>query len=357
MNACCVSKNVRILGLVFFMLLFTFKMFCFTNDSLSAITHGLPITKAVLWGHKLHTHTHSYIHYAFHKAFKYLGFDTYWLDNKDDISKIDLSGALFITESQVDQKIPLRDDCFYIIHYFRDFDKYKHLIEIGHCILMLPYRKEFIHDFQTQLDDYVFYNLNKKTLYMPWATDLLPYEIDEIKKELPSIKKEKVARFIGTCWGGGPGGNIGEANRFRKACDESGIPFEVVGGWQCGMNISPEENINLIKKAYLAPAIQGQLQCDIWYIPCRIFKNISCGQLGITNSEAVYKMFNKKVVYNPDPYKLFFDAMKKMGTLDINEIYELMDFVKTKHTYINRIDALLTFLARVNNYTNLGSLE
>ena len=31
------------------------------------------IKQVVIWGHKLHTHTHSYIHYGFYKAFNKLG--------------------------------------------------------------------------------------------------------------------------------------------------------------------------------------------------------------------------------------------------------------------------------------------
>lgn len=72
--------------------------------------------KVVLWGHKLHSHTHSYIHWGFERAFKYLGYETYWFDGGDNVSNFDFSGSLFITEGQVDQAIPLRDDCLYILH-------------------------------------------------------------------------------------------------------------------------------------------------------------------------------------------------------------------------------------------------
>lgn len=317
-----------------------------TEVPLFEITHGLPINKAIIWGHKLGTHTHSYIHYAFYKTFKHLGFETYWLDNNDDISRLDLSNAIFITEGQVDQKIPLRDDCFYVLHYIRDMGKYEHLLNIGHAIKMFPYKKEYVSDFKNKLDEYVFYNIGTKSIYMPWATDLLPNEIDTIKKELPTLKRDYTAVFIGTVWGG-EYGNVDKVSLFKRACKEYGIPFKILGGWQQAMNISPEENIHLTQKAYLAPTIVGQWQCDNWYIPCRIFKNISYGQLGITNSETVYNLFNKKIVYNPDPYRLFYDAIDRMQHADINATYELMDFVKTKHTYINRIDSLFYFLALV----------
>jgi hypothetical protein len=61
------------------------------------------IDKVVIWGHKLHTHTHSYIHEGFFRAFENLGYPTYWFDKLDDIADFDFSNTFFITEGQVDQ--------------------------------------------------------------------------------------------------------------------------------------------------------------------------------------------------------------------------------------------------------------
>ena len=75
--------------------------------------------KVVLWGHNIHngsTHTHSWIHYAFVKAFKYLGIDTYWHDDTTDQTSFDYSNCFFITEGQVCDNIPLREDCLYVLH-------------------------------------------------------------------------------------------------------------------------------------------------------------------------------------------------------------------------------------------------
>ena len=46
--------------------------------------------RVIIWGHKLHTHTHSYIHYGFYKAFKHLNYDVYWLDEDDIHSELHL---------------------------------------------------------------------------------------------------------------------------------------------------------------------------------------------------------------------------------------------------------------------------
>jgi len=74
------------------------------------------IKQVVLWGHKLHSHSHSYIHGAFYKAFTFLRYKTLWLNNLDNISNINFEETLFITEGQVDQNIPIRSDCYYVIH-------------------------------------------------------------------------------------------------------------------------------------------------------------------------------------------------------------------------------------------------
>jgi hypothetical protein len=300
--------------------------------------YGIPFNKVVLWGVKLHSHTHSYIHWAFSRAFEYLGYPVYWLDNSDDISELDLSNALFITVGFADQKIPLREDGWYILHNVTPHKyKYDNLFQQGHCVIMQVYTHECLQHNITWLDNYVGYDFCGTTLYMPWATDLLPYEIDAIKKQVPSIKKDFVVSFVGSKWGGSQG-NYNELEQFEQACRAYGIPFTI------STKVELNEHIAQVQKAYIAPAIQGDWQCKHGYIPCRIFKNISYGQFGITNSETVYKLFHKKIIYNPDPYTLLFNAMDRIPNVTLEQQYELMDFVRDKHTYLNRIDDLLKVL-------------
>jgi hypothetical protein len=299
---------------------------------------ALPIKKVVIWGHKLHSHTHSYIHWAFHRAFTHLGYETYWLDNRDDVSGIDFSNSLFITESQVDQKIPIRDDCWYILHNC-DGRKYKHLFEQNRAIILQVYTHDCLPRNVVKVDECIYIDRQDKTVYMPWATDLLPHEIDA-NKAYVGVPKQNTFVFIGTI-GGGEFGNHDQMNAFTKAAHEQHIAFDRV------TNCSMEENIARVQHAYMAPSLQGSWQVRQGYVPCRIFKNISYGSFGITNSETVYKLFHEKIVYNSDCYQLFYDAKEKIDDLNVNELYELMDFVKEKHTYINRIELLLSFLEEV----------
>ncbi len=304
------------------------------------------VDKVVIWGHKLHSHTHSYIHWGFDRAFKHLGYDTYWFDRNDNVTSFDFSNCLFITEGQVDQNIPVRDDCYYIIHNCKP-DKYQHLLKNGHAIILQVYTHDCLDRKEPALSKCFHYDLNQPIIYMPWATDLLPHEIDAVKKQLPTVIKNNTnAQFNGSAGMGGLHGNKNAIDAFKKACQEQGKTFTVRGAGSCSM----EENIATIQSAYIAPALQGEWQCKQGYIPCRIFKNISYGAMGVTNAPTVYELFEKKIVYNADAHQLFYDAQKQLETWTLEDQYALMDLVRDKHTYLNRIESLFSFFEMAQKF-------
>jgi len=296
--------------------------------------------KVVIWGHKLHSHTHSYVHNGFYNAFHYLGYPTYWFDDQDALSGFDFAHTLFITEGQVDKNIPIRDDCEYMLHNCTDA-KYRSLPKKNTLTFQVFTDSIFSVPHLTKVDHCIYYDLIGRCIYMPWATDLLPYEIDAVKQTLPFSNSLKEAYWVGTV-GDGLFGNIHQLKPFMNACEENGIRFVVKH------HLSLPEHIAAIRSSFIAPAIVGKWQLEQGYIPCRIFKNISYGKMGVTNSRHVYELFDKKIVYNPDTYQLFFDAREKMQTMTLDELFELMDLVKTKHTYINRVQVLLDFLHLVH---------
>lgn len=299
-----------------------------------------PFRQVVIWGHKLHSHTHSYIHYAFERAFKHMGYTTYWLDKNDALSGIDFANSLFITEGQVDQNIPLRTDCRYILHNCNGA-QYKELFDAGNCIILQVYSHDCLKRNDEKIDPCIHIDRLNKIIYMPWATDLLPYEIDQVKAHIQDKRKENAVYMIGTIGGGDQFENQSKHDAFKRACIKNRVK------WANPSHLSAQENKELIQRSLVAPAIQGQWQCDNGYIPCRIFKNISYGQWGATNSKAVWELFNKKIIFNEDTYQLFFDALQKARQGTLEELYEQMDFVRDNHTYINRIEKLLWFLDQV----------
>lgn len=301
------------------------------------------IKQVVLWGHKLHSHTHSYIHAAYVKAFTYLGYKTLWLDNSDNISNIDFAGSLFITEGQVDDKIPKRQDCYYILHN-TDGKKYDSIPNENKFVLQV-YTDDVIkcHKGIPIRADLLYY-YSGDCLFMPWGTDLLPYEIDENIKKVSNneINTKNQVIFVGS--------TIEPWDKVRDFCNRNGIQYKEY------TSVSFDENIKLIQESLLAPAVQSTWQVDNSYIPCRIFKNISYGKMGMTNNATVLRMFCGKIIHSRDIDTLMQKGLdfENSDPLEKKEsIIDLMEFVRDNHTYLHRIKTMFWFFNNIINKPNL----
>ncbi len=302
----------------------------------------------IIYGHKLHSHTHSYIHWGFYRAFKHLGYDVHWLDDSDfepnsnltsfmvDSAKFEFQDCLFITEGQVCKNMPILKGNSYILHNCYDEQMWQkiHAEDINYLKLQV-YTDDVLNYADAKLiEPCTYYDAVGRILYMPWSTDLLPHEIDVH----PTTERTNISNWIGTI-GDGEFGNRNEVNAFINACRDNGIDF------QHANNLSMEENRQKISESYMAPAIVGTWQKRNSYIPCRIFKNISYGQFGITNSKRVQDLFEGKLVYSEYEYELFglMEEKRKSPTYR-QELTDLITIVRDNHTYVNRINTLLSVL-------------
>jgi hypothetical protein len=272
-----------------------------------------------------------------------MGYETYWLDDNDDISNFDFSNSIFLSEEQSSKKMPLRKDCKYILHHIVGNDnteKYNGL----NCVNLNVFNKKCLN-FE-KINDYTFIDKGN-FLYQPWATDLLPQEINLNDINFP---REDNIYFIGSV---STGWNdiFKECTEFTRAAKTKNLNFIIKGGYtgsiitdllKCeGGFVSVEDSINFIKKSYFSPIFQSIEQREMQYIPCRIFKNISYGQYPITNCNHLNFIFPDKLIYNENTYDLFFDAERKKNK---EILKELMNEVKEKHTFINRINQILKIL-------------
>lgn len=324
--------------------------------------------KVIIWGFPLYSHTHSFVHAGWYKGFKSLGYETYWFHDKEFPLDFDYENTLFISEGYADEKIPINNSSIYVIHVCKNPKKYLYqgarLIDLRHNVKFLQdYSYEYTMNKANlqKIDEVSYYEksasdsaLREKyrnnisgyeALYISWATDLLPSEInfDDI-----NIKKTDEIYYIGSYWSA----NRLELEIFRNECIKNKINFIVRDPWK--ERTTFEENKRLIQISYMAPDIRGSgVTCadseiekcnhlSIGFIPCRTFKNISYGQLGITNSPAVNELFNGRIIYNSNLSQLFYDAKNNLQNHEL--IREQMDFVKNKHTYINRINSILSVI-------------
>jgi hypothetical protein len=293
--------------------------------------------KWVMWGAKNSCNTFSHIHEAFLRTLKFLGKDATWLDGSDDISGIDFTNTLFLTMNCVMGGMPQRKDCLYVVHNGNDpasklFLKGLNVLIYGVHILSNTYGPDV-----TEIGPDIYFDLKHGVIQFYWATDLLPHEIEANKPKKAFNSESRVSTFVGSI-DGMKGGYLKD---FERACKENGVECKYYGGYNGGRTVSIEEHIQLIKDSYVCPALQGRDQVEQGYMSCRLFKNISYGQMGLTCSDYANKLFGGKLIYNPDAYKLFYDAKERLPHIPVEELHALMDEVAAKHTYLNKIDGII----------------
>lgn len=299
----------------------------------------MKFNKVVIWGYPLNTHTHSFIHASFYKAFKSLGYDTFWFSD-DNYENIDFKDCLFITAGEQEKNIPLIKDSYYVLHNVNS----KKYLDKGCKILVLQtHTKRDTLPNDVIINNYTTYSKGEiGTLYTCWATDLLPDEID--LSQAKNIKNPKSCLWIGT-FGDSTGvfQNGTELDPFFSLCRINGIEVIKINPWSSP--VSFEKNKSMVNNSFIAPSIQGPWQIENRYIPCRIFKHISYGHMGYTNSSAVNEIFKGELVYERNSSDLFNKSIEFKNKPDhLERLRYLMNEVKEKHTYVNRINQIMECL-------------
>lgn len=291
--------------------------------------------KFVAFGCKNASSTHSYIHYAYQRAFESLGWDSYWLDNPD-VHNFDFSDSLILTLGGWDGGLPVRKDCKYILHNC-DTKRYEEVLD--QSIILQVYTTDVHTRDVEKIEDFTYYQKDRQfgapTLYQPWATDLLPNEIQDLTSI--NFTENKLVNWVGSIWNDNNQGNIEELNNLAAALERRGIRLQK-------KSVGYDENKSAIDESYISPAIQGKWQLEKGYIPCRIFKNISYGHFGITNSKFVNDLFNGEIVFDTDIEQLVEKSLQKRSNITLDELNSQITFVRDKHTYINRVENILRFI-------------
>jgi hypothetical protein len=327
-------------------------------------------SKVVIWGFPLHTHTHSYIHYGWHKAFTYLGYPTYWFDDTNVPTDFDFNDCLFITEGYADTNIPIVSTSIYYVHIAIHPEKYlnkvKRFIEIRYLVDSIKdcnYNYVLDKSKCRKISDCTYYEklhdngglakyhenplpMEYECVYTCWATDLLPHEI---KDEFIGLPKDNKIYWFGSA----NHRNTREIAIFYEECMKNGIEFLTNDPWQ---NPQPFDVVQeYTRRSLMSPDFRGggdprkmalgetgSCHKSIGYIACRLLKSISYGHLGITNSRHAYELLEQTPVYNSDERQLFYDAVQHLNNYEL--IRKQMAIVREKHTFLNRIHDLLSIL-------------
>ena len=294
----------------------------------------------------------------------------FWMDDSDaeKAQSMDWEGTLFITEHNVNKKIPCRSDCLYLSHYVDEGD-YAGVPKENILVLKMSQRDFTEEDKDwgkgVQYEELSFGNRweyhaevdGYHCLYLYWASDLLPREIDEnialLENDKLEDKIKNEVHFVGhmeEIW-----------VYFMYLLGDRGIPFHKHGASfsvHSHANRSIEENIDLIQTSLIAPALQSDHQVKHRYLPCRIFKNISYGRMGITNNPAVQELFaldGLEVICSRDMNTLIDQAIEVERDVDKSEkkkkIRRLMEYVRDRHTFVNRIRTITQFVEKYSSFS------
>lgn len=288
--------------------------------------------KVFIWGHyPLHSHTHSYIHSSYFKAFKSLGYEVKWVADYPH-TNFDYTNSVFFVENSQKTYMPLRSDCKYITHhidtnYFLEKDiPFNNILKLGNCI-------QETERFE-KIEDLCHWDNSTRTLYQTWGTDLLPSEID-VNDYVKFDWNKPYIHYVAYMYEQGPYWVNEFSNIAKKKHNKE------IKGFAC--SISHEDNRRMIRDSFICPDFRSDWHLQCGYIPCRVQKNISYGQVQGTNSPFIKKAFGDYVVFGGTPETLYDNLVDVASNNKIN-MREAMQFIKDKHTYINRIKNILKFL-------------
>lgn len=293
--------------------------------------------KFIVWGHKNNGHTHGYVHSSYYKAAKYLGFDAYWFDDHDNVGDFNFDNSIFLTEGQVERNIPINKTCKYILHHTNSEKYINNGLEFINLANYLRWCDDGVSAYHKEnpvevVNDFCFWDGITKTIYQPWATDLLPNEIN-IDNPIKYKPNATSINYIGTVHE-----NFEQIMSFANIARKNNISFEAL------RTSSDFENMSLVQNSYLSLDLRGSWHLECGYLPCRIFKNLSYGRITGTNSENVKKKLGDHVIYNSNLELLFHELIEAEKTKPILDIQNTMRYIQENHTFVNRINNLLKFI-------------
>ena len=196
------------------------------------------INMLIVHGLASSNHTHKYIHQSIYKTFKYI--KKYmikismlfgWMIKYKIFTKMKKKFLIFSSPHyDTDNFLPILNNAYYILHY-RDenfikkqlITKYKKLLDDNKAVKYIEFRNK--NNNKKNVRNTIFYHNEKgdNSLTIPWATDLLPHEIDDKINLIKSLKKlsyvSKNSYFCGTIWHR----NVDTMIKWKNICLKYGI--------------------------------------------------------------------------------------------------------------------------------------
>lgn len=278
-------------------------------------------TSVVIWGLKDPTtstqrHIHRHLFTVLHK----IGCRVFWCENSSANNDLIENGSLVISSNQCCTNLQYTKDNWYAICHIQF-----HIEECKNFVNLRVYGDEDFEPGSVFWDKTTVFLKSKNRVYQSFGTNLLPEEFLS-----PVFNSNTNSLYwVGSIWNDvNNHGNIQNMGLLQKALRKYHIKFIHM------QDISDEENIEKIRASRIAPAIGGDFQTKAM-MPCRIWKNISYGQLGVTNLSKAPDVFGTQIIYDLDIDRLVEKALSLNEKEYKDMILQQQEIVAKDHTYLN----------------------
>jgi len=293
--------------------------------------------KVVIWGLRTQKHTHAYIHQSFYKGFVKIGANVVWVDDEVENQSVIQKNDFVIAVNVANKNLPPLEDVYYCLHNFDD-DFASSLADSR--IVNLQVYTNRSEENSVKWDESTFFDAKEKILYQAWGTDLFEEEFYE------PVNKSwfKVCFWVGSIWNNELNqGNVAEITEFKRVLARKKIKFIHLH------HISDYLNVLFTRNSRIAPAISGKWQVINNYLPCRMFKNISYGQLGISNVKKFNILFGPELSVQGATIEELVDNALSLSNSQRKEMIRGQQEIVKKHTYAHKINNILKAFEKLSS--------
>lgn len=282
--------------------------------------------RLVIWGFKSPDNdSFRHIFQSYYDTAQKLAISVIWVDDTVRSRQVIRSGDLVLAVNIQAKNLPIKKGVYYCLHNFDAHVCAK--IGVGYLLKLQVYTSDADKGTK-KIGPARRFDAKQGVLYQPWGTDLYPHEF----LTPVSSHYRPWSYWVGSIWDNEQHqGNLTEIRALKWALLKRGIFFIH------RKFASDAENIRYMRASRLAPAIAGSWQVEKNYLPCRLFKNISYGQLGVTNVPKFKEIFGNNIIYDRNIDRAVKKALKLPAAKWEVMIQAQQEIVRRDYTYVNSL--------------------
>jgi hypothetical protein len=293
------------------------------------------MAKVIIWGLRSELHSHKFIHNGFFLNFRNLGYETLWVDDRQNHRELVKPGDLVVSVDVASKNLPIVKGARYILHNISAAE-----LGISEKYIQLQVHTNSSAGVNVGLP-YISWDCSTKTLFQPWGVPTAPRHWREA-----STARSNKEYWTGSIWNNEQNqGNSDFMARYIEVLRKRNIEF-VQKGTPTRFHpngISELKSIKLVSRSAIGSAVVGNWQKNNEYIPCRLFKNIASGAIPSSNADFSLLFGKDGGIFNSNPEELVDEILaislkkkQRMGKDAQNRILP--------YTYASAISRILNYI-------------